>query len=144
MHDIASVIPNGASQQCMFNAIDNGVTFWNWERINPVIKINLKLIWCDFPCSFHVRILWDFLKWIWWLGMDVEAYGRFMRVEEKKVIYPKAIKNLSDSFLVFTNQELLETNEEVLNNTVLVHLTAKRHYSFYLLFWCKAAWQELL
>lgn len=76
--------------------------------------------------------------------MDVEAYGRFMRVEEKKVIYPKAIKNLSDSFLVFTNQELLETNEEVLNNTVLVHLTAKRHYSFYLLFRCKAAWQELL
>lgn len=65
--------------------------------------------------------------------MDVEAYGRFMRAEEKKN-YPKAIKNLSDSFLVFTNQELLEADEEVLNNAVLVHLPAKRHSSFYLFF----------
>lgn len=45
--------------------------------------------------------------------MDVEAYGRFMREEEKKKNDPRAIKNLSHSFLVFTNQKLQETDEEV-------------------------------
>lgn len=33
--------------------------------------------------------------------------------------------------MVFTNQELLETDEKVLNNTVLVHLPAKRHFVFF-------------
>lgn len=45
--------------------------------------------------------------------MYVEAYGRFMRAEEGKKKRSQGNKNLSNSFLVFTNPKLQETDEEL-------------------------------
>jgi len=62
--------------------------------------------------------------------MDVEAYGRFMRAEGKKKLSQGSKKPVQVFLFLYKLKITRDRARSLLYNPVLIHLLAKRHYSF--------------